>query len=62
MPGSYIKFLLDTLTGLDWNAIVVDIMTGVGFGLALIVSLTLNIKDWKKGNCVPIYSSLKTQN
>jgi hypothetical protein len=48
MPNSYIKFLLDTLTGLDWNAAAVDIMTGVGFGLALVVSAVLNIYDWKK--------------
>jgi len=46
MPASYIKFLLDTLTGLDFNPLFVDILTGSAFGLALLLSLILNIKDY----------------
>jgi hypothetical protein len=48
LPHSYIKFLLDTLTGWDWNAQLVDIMTGTAFGTAFIMSVVLNISDWKK--------------
>jgi major membrane immunogen (membrane-anchored lipoprotein) len=48
MPGSYIKFLLDTLTGWDWNANVVDVMTGAAFSSALVISAVLNISDFKK--------------
>ena len=46
MPYSYIKFLLDTWTGLDWHPILVDVMTGTAFGSALIISIFLNIKAW----------------
>ena len=48
MPYSYIKFLLDTWTGLDWNPIVVDMVTAISFCSAFLISLILNIKDWKK--------------
>ena len=45
MPDSYIKFLVDTLTGMDWNETVIDIVTGMTFGLALMISLGLNISE-----------------
>jgi hypothetical protein len=48
MPASYIKFLLDTQTGWDWNAVLVDILTVVGLICALVISVILNISDWKK--------------
>ena len=48
MPNSYIKFLLDTLTGYDWNEIFVDVGTGLAFGVALIISIILNVLDWRK--------------
>ena len=48
MPASYIKFLLDKLTGWDWNAQLVDILTAIAFGLALIISIVLNVVDWRK--------------
>ena len=48
MPDSYIKFLLDTLTGMDWNKTVVDVGTGMAFGVAFIMSVVLNIADWRK--------------
>jgi hypothetical protein len=47
MPNSYIKFLLDTLTGLDWNETLVDAGTATLFGSALIISVVLNIADWR---------------
>jgi hypothetical protein len=46
MPYSYIKFLLDTWTGFDWNPTLVDVITGTAFGSALLISLFLNIKEW----------------
>ena len=48
MPNSYIKFLLDTLTGLDWNETLVDVGTGIAFGVALTISIVLNIADYRK--------------
>lgn len=48
MPNSYIKFLLDTLTGYDWNEIFVDVGTGLAFGVVLIISIILNVLDWRK--------------
>ena len=48
MPYSYMKFLLDTLTGLEFNALFVDYMTAVFFIIALVMSSVLNFLDWKK--------------
>jgi hypothetical protein len=48
MPISYIKFLLDTLTGFDFNAFLVDSITAAAFAIALVTSVGLNIKDWKR--------------
>jgi hypothetical protein len=48
MPMSYMKFLLDQLTGLNWNAILVDYGTLIGFMLALTVSIALNIRDLRR--------------
>ena len=47
MPSSYIKFLLDSLTGLDFNAALIDVSTMVFFLLALSASFYFNIKDLK---------------
>ena len=47
MPTSYIKFLLDTLTGFDFNPFLVDSITAAAFAMALVISVVLNIKDWK---------------
>lgn len=45
LPNSYIKYLLDRLTGLDWDAFVVDLAT-VGFALtALVGSIWCNWRD-----------------
>ncbi len=48
MPYSYIKFLVDKLTGLDVNAYLVDTATVVGYGIALALSLWVNRNIWKK--------------
>lgn len=48
MPSSYVKFLLDTLTGWNFNARLVDVCTLSFFLLALIASLYANLKPhWK---------------
>ena len=46
MPASYIKFLIKSLTGIDLNARLVDIITLVFFLAALIISVFLNKRDW----------------
>jgi len=46
MPYSYIKFLLDLLTGCDWDAGLVDILTGTLFTMTFLISLVLNIKPY----------------
>lgn len=48
MPDSYVKFLVDTVTGWDVDAGFVDAMTLVFFLAALVVSIYANIRDWKR--------------
>lgn len=42
MPSSYIKFLIDSLTGLNTNARLVDLLTLTFFLLALAASIYVN--------------------
>jgi hypothetical protein len=48
LPRSYIKLLLDGLTGLDLSADLVDGVTVSVFAAAWLLSLALNIRDWKQ--------------
>jgi hypothetical protein len=48
MPYSYIKFILDSLTGLDFNATLIDVCTLIFFLLALTASLYTNTRNPKK--------------
>lgn len=48
MPTSYVKFLLDSLTGLNLNARAVDILTLTFYVLALGASLVANVRAWKE--------------
>ena len=48
MPKSYIKFLVDSLTGLDMNAKLVDMLTLSFFMVALLASIAANMKSWRK--------------
>jgi hypothetical protein len=48
MPNSYVKFLLDSLTGLDLNAKLVDILTLASYVSALAASLFTNLLTWKQ--------------
>lgn len=42
LPGSYIKYLVDRLTGLDFNAQLVDFATVAGLFVALALSIYTN--------------------
>jgi hypothetical protein len=47
LPTSYIKYLVDRLTGLDVNQTLVDKATLYSLIAALAISLFLNIKDFR---------------
>lgn len=47
LPTSYIKYLVDRLTGLDFNSSLIDTITLYSFLAALAISLFLNIKDFR---------------
>ena len=48
LPYSYTKYLADRLTGLDINASFVDDVTLYSFLAALVISIFLNVKDYRK--------------
>jgi hypothetical protein len=47
MPNSYVKFLVDSITGLDLNANLVDISTLLVFIMALLTAIYTNFRDWR---------------
>ncbi len=47
MPSSYIKYLADSMTGLDISSALLDWLTAISFAFALIVSVFLNYSDKK---------------
>ncbi len=47
MPNSYVKFLADSITGLDLNANLVDISTLLLFMMALLAAIYANLRDWR---------------
>jgi hypothetical protein len=49
LPNSYTKYLADRLTGLDINASLLDKATLYSFLAALVISIALNLRDYKKG-------------
>jgi hypothetical protein len=50
MPSSYIKFLIDSLTGMDVDSRLVDISTFISFLLVFIISVYINARThFKKG-------------
>lgn len=50
LPASYIKYYLDHLTGMHWDAFVVDILTA-GLGIAaLLLSIGFNLRDYHSSN------------
>jgi len=52
MPNSYVKFLIQQLTGIELSATVVDFGTAIGFFGALLISLYLNFKDFRQKRIV----------
>jgi len=50
LPLSYIKYLADRLTGLSYSSVIVDRITLYSFLAALIISLFLNIRDYRKAH------------
>ncbi len=47
LPVSYIKYLIDRLTGININANLVDSVTLWGLVLALVLSVLINIRDFR---------------
>jgi len=50
LPLSYIKYLADRLTGLSYSSVIVDRITLYSFLAAMIISLFLNIRDYRKAH------------
>jgi hypothetical protein len=48
LPDSYIKYLADRLTGFNFNPSLVELMTLMAFFTALVVSVFMNIRDFKR--------------
>ena len=48
LPNSYVKYLADRITGLDFNSATVDKITLYAFLAALIISLVLNLRQHVK--------------
>ena len=44
LPNSYVKYLIDRLTGLDVNASLVEYATSISYFAALLISLFVNFK------------------
>ena len=53
IPNSYIKYLIDTFTGLDVDAGLVDVLTGAFFALAVVASVVTNYRDWRQAKKPP---------
>jgi hypothetical protein len=48
LPDSYVKYLADRITGMDFDASLTDDVTLFLFLAALALSLVFNFLDWKK--------------
>lgn len=46
LPTSYIKYLLDRITGLDWEIGLVHVLTTGGLVLAFLLTVSLNVRDY----------------
>jgi hypothetical protein len=47
LPISYVKYLADAITGLDFDARLVDTCVAAGYFLALIASIFVNVRDYR---------------
>jgi hypothetical protein len=48
LPNSYVKYLADRITGMNFDAALVDNVTLFTFVAAVVISIMFNIKDWKE--------------
>jgi hypothetical protein len=48
LPDSYVKYLVDRITGMDFNAALTDNVTLFLFLAALALSLVFNFFDWNR--------------
>lgn len=48
LPLSYIEYLTERLTGIDFKTRTVDTTTMLVFIIALVISIVLNLRDWRK--------------
>lgn len=47
LPDSFIKYLFDKITGKSIDPVLTDWLTGIGFGIAIVISVWLNIRHRK---------------
>ncbi|MGD8414060.1 MAG: DUF2784 domain-containing protein [Candidatus Latescibacterota bacterium] len=45
LPPSWVKYYADSITGLNWDAGLIDLIVGVAGGAALLLSIGLNVRD-----------------
>lgn len=48
LPDSFIKYAADHITGLDIAPSLVDMATVISFGAVAVLSVVLNIRDWRR--------------
>jgi len=48
IPNSYIKYLADRITGLDFDAVLVNNLVAWTFGLAFVISILINARDYRR--------------
>jgi hypothetical protein len=48
LPSSYMVYLFDRITGIELNATMVDRLTLLGFFVALLLSVGVNVWGWRK--------------
>lgn len=49
LPGSFLKYWLDRLTGVSWDPLLVDVLALAFAVAALAASIALNLRDRKRG-------------
>ncbi|MFT6941291.1 MAG: hypothetical protein ACJASO_000937 [Cyclobacteriaceae bacterium] len=49
LPGSFIKYMIDQLLGIDANREMVDIITGIGMAAATIAAVIMRIRGRRRG-------------
>ena len=49
LPDSFIDHFVNQVMGLSISSQLIDVLTGVMFGLVAIISIVLNWREWKRG-------------